>query len=164
MRGRKPTPAYLKVLRGNPGNRPFAPEPEGLDGAPPMPSDLVGAAKEEWERACRELAVMNGLKRPDMAIIAIYAHCWAVWRNIMGKINLRPDPFWTETNAEGRTKILPSPLIRELRHAEIHLLRFASEIGFSPAARSRMRVEGIVGKKIDDLEDIVKPQRKLKAV
>lgn len=172
MRGRKPTPTYLKIIRGNPGCRPInKDEPQPLDGLPPLPTELTGKAKDEWDRATNELRVMGGLKTSDMAVIAMYAHAWSIWCAIMDRINKRPDPFWTEQTDKidektGKPvyKVVPSPLIRELRHAEAHLLRFASELGFSPAVRSRMRVEGVMGHRIDDLEDIVSKPRKLKAV
>lgn len=169
MRGRRPTPTYLKIIRGNPGCRPLnTDEPPALDGIPDIPSQLIDKAKEEWDRATEQLTAMKGMKKPDMAVVAMYAHSWAVWCAIMEKINKRPDPFWTEQtdriDDKGKPiyKVIPSPLIKELRHAEMHLLRFASEIGFTPSARSRMRVEGVVGKRIDDLEDMVSGSKRQK--
>ena len=57
MRGRKPTPTYLKLLKGNPGKRAIRPtvEPPRPAVPPPPPDFLIGYAKEEWVRVSPEL-------------------------------------------------------------------------------------------------------------
>jgi hypothetical protein len=46
MRGRKPTPTYLKLLKGNPGKRAIRPtvEPPRPAAPPPPPDFLIGYA------------------------------------------------------------------------------------------------------------------------
>jgi P27 family predicted phage terminase small subunit len=51
MRGRKPVPTSLKILRGNPGKRAFNQEEATAEAASlEPPADLVGVALTEWKR------------------------------------------------------------------------------------------------------------------
>src|SRR5215207_7925974 len=56
MRGRKPTPAYLKVTSGNPGKRPFSPDlavTGSVDGGIDPPQPLDGRHEQLWNQYIR---------------------------------------------------------------------------------------------------------------
>jgi hypothetical protein len=51
MRGRKPVPTHLKIIRGNPGKQAInKSEPKPSDREPIMPEVLQGEALVEWHR------------------------------------------------------------------------------------------------------------------
>jgi len=58
MRGRKPKPAVIKLLEGNPGKRPIPPEVEAT-GEPFMVELLEGKALEWWDRNIPQLVSMG---------------------------------------------------------------------------------------------------------
>ena len=73
MRGRKPTPTALKVLTGNPGQRPLnqnEPKPENI--IPPMPEWLreFPVAVAEWERESDILYNMGLMTIADLGNLA----------------------------------------------------------------------------------------------
>jgi phage terminase small subunit len=56
MRGRKPKPTHLKLVTGNPGNRPLKPDSVEVDAIlPDPPEHLFEEAKEEWRRVSQGL-------------------------------------------------------------------------------------------------------------
>jgi phage terminase small subunit len=83
MRGRKPMPTHLKLLRGNPGKQRL-PQNEVKPALPAQvpepPAFLDGYAKEEWHRISGELYNMNMLTLVDINPLAAYCHAYATWR------------------------------------------------------------------------------------
>jgi phage terminase small subunit len=57
MRGAKPTPTYLKLLKGNPGRRAVRAEiaPAQPESVPEPPEFLSSFARDEWWRVAPEL-------------------------------------------------------------------------------------------------------------
>src|SRR5262245_25295273 len=83
MRGRKPMPAHLKVLRGNPGHQRIRPEPKPslLLEPPAPPAYLAGYAADEWRRIAPELHWLGLLTALDIAPFAAYCQAFAKWRH-----------------------------------------------------------------------------------
>lgn len=80
MRGRKPTPTLVQLLRGSPGKRPLnegAPQPAPL--APACPPKLSALAKEEWNRIISELVELGFMTRLDRAALATYCQAYALY-------------------------------------------------------------------------------------
>lgn len=66
MAGRRPKPAALRLLQGNPGHRPISPdEPQPVPGAPDRPAGLSKLAAEEWDRLVQELEGEQRLSKSD---------------------------------------------------------------------------------------------------
>jgi phage terminase small subunit len=57
MRGRKPVPGHLRILRGNPGHRPIPEEVQPIlsEEPPSAPEWMPVYARIEWERLAPEL-------------------------------------------------------------------------------------------------------------
>lgn len=72
MRGRKPTPTNLKLLRGNPGHRPLPKSEPKPEGAVIRPRFMKGRAVKVWEEYAPELIRLGVLTSID-------AHTFAVW-------------------------------------------------------------------------------------
>ena len=81
MRGRKPTPTHLKLVKGNPGRRPLNDcEPAPRKMMPKPPADLSGDARDEWARVAPELYRVGLLTSLDRSALAAYCQLYARWR------------------------------------------------------------------------------------
>ena len=134
MRGRKPTPTQVKLLRGNPGKRPLNEgEPQPAPLAPACPPELSQSAKEEWNRIIAELVELGLMTRLDRAALAAYCQAYAMYLDAIQAIQ-KYGPLVKSPN--GYPQVSPYLSIAN-KQAEI-MIRIASEFGFTPASRSRI--------------------------
>ena len=134
MRGRKPTPTRVKLLRGNPGHRPLNEgEPQPTPLAPACPPELSPAAKDEWNRIIAELVELGLMTRLDRAALAAYCQAYAMWSDAIQAVQ-KFGPLVKSPN--GYPQVSPYLAIAN-KQAEI-MIRIASEFGFTPASRSRI--------------------------
>lgn len=78
MGGRRPKPAALKLVTGNPGKRPISEdEPKGVRGAPQVPAGLSKGAVDEWHRLVEELEGEQRLSLADRGTLEIAARAHA---------------------------------------------------------------------------------------
>jgi P27 family predicted phage terminase small subunit len=145
MRGRKPHPTHLRLLRGNPGRRPIHAEPEPAVAAevPDVPPFLEGYAADEWHVVAAELHRLGLLTVVDVASLAAYCVAYSDWRTareLLAKMAAN-DPvmkgLMVKTQAYGAP--MQNPLVKLARNAAGDMVRYAAEFGFSPAARSRIK-------------------------
>ncbi len=145
MRGRKPVPSKLKLLRGNPGKRPINKrEPAPQQAIPECPPELDAAAAAEWARICPELAAVGVLTRLDRSALAGYCQSWSQWLGAIEELKLTgpvikapsgyqvQSPHWTIANSA-------------LKQMKVFLVEF----GMTPSSRSRI-VAGEPPKDADD--------------
>src|SRR6187397_371066 len=88
MRGRKPTPRALRVLRGNPGKRRLStrePRPTLQPDLAP-PDWLDEDAKTEWHRLAPVLGRLGVLAETDADALAAYCEAWTTWKGATQKI------------------------------------------------------------------------------
>ena len=134
MRGRKPTPTRLKILRGNPGRRKLREdELTPAQGIPLTPELLSGAARVEWDRLVKQLAPSGVLTVVDGGALAVYCASLARWRQADAELDrmLADDPAAGSTVEFGR-------VWRRSRQAADQILRFGVEFGLTPSSRSRV--------------------------
>ena len=139
MKGRKPLPANVHMLRGNPSKLP----PERLQGAvqpaverPSCPDHLTVEARAEWDRITIELEKLGLLTQLDRAALAVYCQAWGRW--------VEAERHLAEDGDEGLTMTTPSGfrrpgvwlVISERAVEQMH--RFLAEFGMTPSARSRI--------------------------
>jgi len=136
MRGRKPTPSYLREINGNPGKRPMntkTPRPEVR--APSCPRELPPVAKKEWKRLARQLVTLRLMTDLDRAMLGAYCQSFALW--VEGVAAIRK--FGTMVKSPSGFP-MQSPYVAVVnKQAEI-MIRIAAEFGFSPSSRSRIAV------------------------
>jgi P27 family predicted phage terminase small subunit len=142
MRGRKPIPTHLKLLRGNPGRRPIESEPEPRLGpsVPEPPPFLDGYAAEEWRKVAAELHCMKLLSVVDEGTLGIYCAAYQCWRNaqeLLAEIR-KTDPMRGLLTEGLKGNVFEHPLLAVSRRAAQEMLRVATEFGFAPAARARI--------------------------
>lgn len=138
MRGRKPTPTHLKVVRGNPGRRPLPagePKPEVL--APEPPSHLNARAIAEWNRVAPLLLAMNALCEIDRAALAAYCVAYARWADAEEQV-ARHGPI---VKAPKSGVAMQNPFLSVANNAMALMERYSSKFGMSPQDRARLNVD-----------------------
>jgi P27 family predicted phage terminase small subunit len=126
MRGRKPVPTALKVLRGNPGQRRLntdEPVPPALD-ADPMPAELTDAnAQDEWQRIAPGLVACGQVTMADRTLLVAYCLKYGQWIQLERNAKRSPVDYRA---------------IRCANQTLDLLIRTASELGITPASRTRV--------------------------
>jgi P27 family predicted phage terminase small subunit len=143
MSGPPPTPIPLRVLRGNPGKRPFRRglEPERPAEPPPAPSFLRGYAADEWHRVAPGLPQLRLLSQLDVMPLAAYCEAYARWREAEEALRKVAERDPTTHGLLVRSQLgdaRTNPLVKISRLAAADMVRYAAEFGFSPAARARI--------------------------
>jgi len=146
MRGRKPVPTHLKIVRGNPGRRP-------LNKNEPLPiGDLVDAP--EWFSVSQKVgwayAIENAprglLKKLDRSVLT----AWVVAEDLHRKATEQVEKFGIITKAPNTGLPIQSPYLPIVNKQAQIMLKAAEQMGFTPAARSRIQVFGAIGGQVDD--------------
>ena len=145
--GRKATPASLKALRGNPGNRPInttEPQPELLCSVPEPPENLGEIARREWERLAWELISLKLLTALDTTMLEVYCESYEQYRQADSEIKAYFEKFKkytvTYTNKANNENEVPHPALRIKREALDIMRSVGSEFGFTPASRTKLKV------------------------
>ena len=151
--GPPPKPTHLKLLEGNPGKQKLnLNEPKPRPVAPSCPSWLTAAAKAEWKRLVPELDSLGLLSGLDRGVFAAYCQAWARWREaeeLLEKHGLT----YEYTNKAGEVNTVNRPEVVTAHKYLLAMTRAAQEMGFSPASRSRVRVD--LQKEADDMERLL---------
>lgn len=137
-RGPPKTPTALRVVTGNPSHRPLPvnePKPRPL--MPPCPAWLSLEAKREWRKVAPELFRMGVLTVVDGAVLAGYCESMAAFEAAVEQ--LREKGSTTFNTPSGYKQQRPEVGMRN--SAMMLVLRFAQELGLTPAARARL--EGV---------------------
>jgi P27 family predicted phage terminase small subunit len=132
--GRKPKPTALKLLEGNPGNRPIPDVPEPRRIAPKCPSWLSKEAKREWKRIAPELERLGLLTQIDATALAAYCTAYARWRE--AEEIIAKEGMTYENERLGRIAQRPEVAIARQMMAQVRA--FCTEFGLTPSARGRM--------------------------
>jgi phage terminase small subunit len=111
----RPQPTALRVLRGNPGKRALnRQEPKIAPLSAECPAELVDpVARAEWDRVAPALIASGVVTVADRATLVGYCLSWAEWLDLTR----------TQTAREKSSTLM---------------LRFAIELGMTPAARTRI--------------------------
>ena len=132
-RGPAPSPAKLKVLRGEtrPSRVNYA-EPEPRPGLPEKPLDLIEGAGAVWDRVVRELGHTGVITAVDTDSLRAYAEAVARYEEAAR--------FYSGPLIKGKGgELVRSPLHQIMRDNASLLLLFARELGLTPSARSGIR-------------------------
>jgi P27 family predicted phage terminase small subunit len=147
--GRKPVPTHLKLLRGNPGQRRLndEPQPEQLPDVPEPPPFITGYAADEWWITGTELHRLGLLTKVDIPALACYCHAYAQWRmaaESLAKMAANDPVMHAQIVKSKLGDAIANPLVSIMRKHAGDVIRYASEFGLTPAARSRI-TSGIHG-------------------
>jgi P27 family predicted phage terminase small subunit len=154
MRGRKPTPTTLRLVKGNPGRRPVNDgEPNVHSGIPSPPAELNEYARTEWKRVARHLRHSGLLSPIDRAALAAYCQSYGVWRQAEQALARMAAADPTTQGLLIRTSngnAVQNPLLGIANKARSDMVRFAAEFGMTPSARSRVTADKEQGAKQQD--------------
>lgn len=138
MRGRKPVPTELKILRGNPGQRPLnALEPQPEQAATLDPPDyLDDQGRREWVAKAPMLQRLGLLTEADLDTFGLYCQTFARWKHAQKQIALYGMVHVTEKT--GSLQI--SPWLSIANKAQSECQKLLVEFGCTPSSRSRVTV------------------------
>jgi P27 family predicted phage terminase small subunit len=153
MRGRKPTPTALKVVRGNPGGRPLNEDEPKPKGEAVMPDYLSPSAAAHWPTVAEQLSNAGVLTSMDVAALALYCESFARWQEAQAMIAK------TGLVVPGQKGTLTqSPYVVIGNAAFEQMRRLLIEFGMTPSSRSRVTKSG--GTDDDEYGAFVKKPRK----
>jgi len=133
--GQKPTPTALKLVTGNPGKRPLNKnEPKPRFGIGRAPEWLSETQREIWEEAVKNspAGLLTGVDRKIFLtwVVSASAHQDAAL--------LCNERGYTITTLNGNE--IQAPWVGVMNKQAQILIKTSSELGFTPAARSRVSV------------------------
>lgn len=135
MRGRKPTPTALKIMRGNPGHRALnAHEAQAELRIPTPPKELDAIAKKEWRRMGKILLRMGLLTEIDRAAFAGYCVSWSQWTQALEKVQQLGPIIKAPSGFP-----IQNPYLAVANHALKTMQGLLVEFGMTPASRSRVQ-------------------------
>lgn len=144
MAGRKPLPANVHLLRGNPSHKSQAelgaaslPLPVEV---PACPAFLGHLARAEWRRIAPLLKTAGLVTAIDRGVLAMYCQAYGEWALLEQRVKEKllamtaggSDPL-VETTPSGYRQV--SALAQARDRAADRMLRAAKEFGMSPATR-----------------------------
>lgn len=137
MRGRKPKPTWLKVVAGNPGRRPLnEDEPIPVGDLADAPDWMTDTQKAGWRYAI-EHAPLGLLKRLDRSVLAV----WVVAEDLHRDAAEKVARYGSVIKMPGTGVPVASPYVGVLNKQATIMMKAASEMGFTPVARSRVKAE-----------------------
>jgi P27 family predicted phage terminase small subunit len=143
--GPRPKPTHLKIIAGNPGGRPLnrdEPEPDG-DLLEPPPS-FANAAKPEiaaklcavW-RECIGNAPAGLLKNLDTYTLEQFCRSVVTYRNACAKVEEAGEVIRIKGG-----QFQKNPFLSIADQQSAIMQRLSDQLGFSPAARTRVKISG----------------------
>ena len=166
MKGRKPLPTNLKVMRGT--AKPHRlddqePKPEKLSNPEP-PATLSASAREHWHTVTCILERSGVLTAMDQDALAMYCELYCQWveanRMIQTKGMVLADPRYvgkTTLNGQRMTVPMVSPYFKISMKLAEQMKHLLCEFGMTPS--SRTKVHGSGTKPDDDYEAWQKKRR-----
>lgn len=131
--GRKPKPALLKTLHGNPGKRRVpTEEPDGVGDLWSAPSYMDEAQRELWDYVL-EFAPPGLLTGTDLGIVESYVNAWTEYRRAVAQVRSMGQVVKTKDG-----NAIQNPFLGIMNRQSLLMAKYGSELGFSPAARASL--------------------------
>ncbi len=146
-RGRKPKPAAVHEMNGNPGRRRHDGELRLPANTPDPPADLPEAVKAQWDRAVALLAPTGVLTVLDGLALLVLCRAAADYLAACEKVKPGDDVL------DGCRNLMASARDK----AEARLLKMLCEFGMTPSSRARLRAPPPAGNS-DPLEKLLHGQ------
>ena len=142
--GRRPKPAALHLINGNPSKKSAAElagagDPVRPPAAIPVcPAFLTKDAKDEWKRIAADLQIMGLLSRIDRGELAVYCQAWGDWKYSRTKIAELKEAGFVEATPSGYKQM--SAWMQLANRAEDRMRTAGASFGLNPSARVRLQV------------------------
>ncbi len=144
--GRKPIPATVHAIRGNPSKKSAAEIADGLSkkaidpatAAPACPDFLTPDAKAEWRRIINDLVTLGVVTKIDRGELSVYCQAWGDWKNARKKIAELGEGGYVDVTPSGYKQI--GVWMQIANRAEDRMRTAGNSFGLNPAARTRLEV------------------------
>jgi P27 family predicted phage terminase small subunit len=150
--GRKPKPTAIKRLAGNPGKRAWNhDEPMPPEDMPDCPGHLSDLAQEEWQRIAGTLHDMGVPTAVDRAALAAYSQAYGRWAEAEEKLKDMPVMLKAPSGY-----VQQNPWL-SVANKQLELMgRYMTELGITPASRSRVQAGAVVVQdRIDRIDRVI---------
>lgn len=139
MRGRKPAPTHLKILRGNPGKRklPTA-EPRGAQLGVKPPAHLSDESKAHWSYFAELLRCAETTDAAALELLCDLYVDYHVLRNIIGEQGRTV----TSVTKYG-TCVKAHPAVTQLNQVVSQFRGVLAEFGMTPSSRTKVKAAPI---------------------
>lgn len=142
MAGRRPKPTRLKVVTGNPGKRKLNDqEPKPPREVPSPPEHLTDLGKVAWVRVSQILDSMGVLTIADTLALERLCSLYAQILRLEERIRSEGDTYMAQTQTGGVLK-KANPAVAMLADADRRFKGYLIEFGLTPAARTKVKVDG----------------------
>src|SRR4051812_11571658 len=110
MKGRRPTPSHLHLVRGNPGHRPLnSKEPKPDRGAPVAPGHMSDKASQTWAIVSPILDRMGVLTEADGLALEVLCEAYADFLSARATLDEFGSHYYTTTSESGSIMHRPHP-------------------------------------------------------
>lgn len=150
MAGRRPKPTHLKVVTGNPGKRKLNDkEPTPAREIPSPPEHLTDWGKVAWGKLTVLLDGMGILTIADT--LALERLCDIYADILQLRLTIADEGRTYTVQTDGGFLIKANPAVSMLADADRRFKSYLVEFGLTPAARTKVKVNGDDDKKEDPL-------------
>lgn len=130
--GRKPVPAVLRDLHGNPGKRAVPDEPEGVGDLWAPPSYMDEEQRAQWDYVV-DHAPPGLLTGTDRDILAAFVNACVEYQKAVLSVRSMGQVVKTRDG-----NAIQNPFLGIMNRQALLMKTFGSELGFSPAARASL--------------------------
>ena len=139
MAGRRPKPARIKEVTGNPGKRKSRrKEPVPKKEIQPPPAHLTGWGKSAWVKVTELLDGMGVLTLADAMALERLCDIYAEILQLRNQIAAEGNTYIVQTR--GGFLIKPHPAVAMLADADKRFKGYLTEFGLTPAARAKVNI------------------------
>ncbi len=140
-RGPPPQPTRLRVLKGNPGKRPFnSTEPQLPCKTPSCPRWLGPEARKVWRRVVTFLRAARILTQIDADALTAYCQTYARWQKLESFLDQHGEVFPIRDERGNVRYMQQFPQVAIARNLLQILRSYQQEFGMTPSARTRVHV------------------------
>lgn len=137
--GRKAKPTCLKLVQGNPGNRPITknePKPARVY-KPKAPVAFNKIEKAKWNQISKKLAACRVLTELDLDALEIYVRNWVMMHEALNDLATRGKLVQTPTGG-----VMWNPQWSQYKHSESVCRSLIAEFGMTPSTRTSIAAVG----------------------
>lgn len=143
MKGRKPLPTHLKLVKGNPGRRPLNDaEPKPRRERPGAPAHISDKAREAWGYVSGLLDRIGVLTEVDAIALEMLCEAYAEVLAARATLQAFGSSYYQTVNEGGSVMHRAHPAVAVLQDADRRIKSWAAEFGMTPSARTRVKVDG----------------------
>lgn len=140
MRGRKPTPTHLRIVKGNPGKRAInTHEPKPRRERPSPPAHMSDKGKETWGYVSGLLDRMGILTEVDAVALELLCEAYADYLQACADLTAFGSNYYETVNQTGGVMHRAHPAVAVKQDADRRIRGWIAEFGMSPGSRSRVK-------------------------